>query len=65
MILVKVYDDYEKHYFSSKVKAAKWLETYQQNMNYYIDYNRKCNGWYVELCDDPDVRNCEIDDFNG
>lgn len=65
MVLVKVYDDYENHYFSSKAKAAQWLEVYNQQINYALKYEKEVKGWKVCLTDDPDVRNCEIDDFNG
>lgn len=65
MILVKVYDDREEHYFSTKAKAAKWLECKPSNIQYYINYEREFNGWKIELSDDPDVRNSQIDDFLG
>ena len=64
MILVKVYNDREVHYFSSKAKASKWLECKPSNVQYYINYGREFNGWKIDFTEDPNILNSQIDDFN-
>ena len=61
MILVKVYNDREVRYFSSKTKASKWLECKPSNVQYYIDYEREFNGWKIKFTDDPNILNGDID----
>ena len=61
MTLVKVYDDREVHYFSTKAKASNWLKCKPSNVQYYINYGKEFNGWKIEFTEDPNILNGDID----